>query len=208
MDHIHTVTRLIEVFREYKRLLCLTFIGLKKAFDSVEIEAALETLDSQRVPTQYIKILCELYKNFTTKMSPSYNDINIDAKREVRQDDTISLKLFTTTLQNVLRTLEWDNMGVKIDGRQLHQLRLADDIVLTTPSISQAERMLGDFDKAFGKIGFRLNLTKMIFFRNGLISHAPYTLNGTNISEWSSYVYLGREINMLNDLAPKLSRKE
>ncbi|KAE9411782.1 hypothetical protein Angca_008752, partial [Angiostrongylus cantonensis] len=35
MDHIHTLTRLIEVSRVYKRLLCLTFIDLQKAFDSV-----------------------------------------------------------------------------------------------------------------------------------------------------------------------------
>ncbi|KAE9418638.1 hypothetical protein Angca_008832, partial [Angiostrongylus cantonensis] len=33
MDHIHTLTRLIEVSREYKRPLCLTFIDLEKAFD-------------------------------------------------------------------------------------------------------------------------------------------------------------------------------
>ncbi|KAE9420034.1 hypothetical protein Angca_005653, partial [Angiostrongylus cantonensis] len=33
MDHIHTITRLTKVSREYKRPLCLTFIDLEKAFD-------------------------------------------------------------------------------------------------------------------------------------------------------------------------------
>ncbi|KAE9420031.1 hypothetical protein Angca_005700, partial [Angiostrongylus cantonensis] len=61
MDHIHTITKLIEVSREHKRPLCLIFIGLKKAFDSIEIEAVMEALGSQEVPTQYIKILRELY---------------------------------------------------------------------------------------------------------------------------------------------------
>ncbi|KAE9417833.1 hypothetical protein Angca_009674, partial [Angiostrongylus cantonensis] len=106
MDHIHKLTRLIEVSREYKRPLCLTFIGLLKAFDSIEIEAVIESLGSQGVPTQYIKILRELYKNFTTKIAPFYNDINVDVKRGVRQGDTISPKLFTAILQNVMRTLE------------------------------------------------------------------------------------------------------
>ncbi|KAE9418480.1 hypothetical protein Angca_005094, partial [Angiostrongylus cantonensis] len=106
MDHIHTLTRLIEVSREYKRPLCLTFIDLQKAFDSIEIEAVMEALGSQGVPTQYIKILCELYKNFTTKISPFYNDISVDVTRGVRQGDTISPKIFTATLQNVMRTLE------------------------------------------------------------------------------------------------------
>ncbi|KAE9415931.1 hypothetical protein Angca_004400, partial [Angiostrongylus cantonensis] len=167
MDHIHTLTRLIEVSREYKRPLCLTFIDLEKAFDSIEIEAVMEALGNQGVPTQYIKILRELYNNFTTKISPFYNDINVDVKRGVRQGDTISPKLFTATLQNVMRTLEWDNMGVKIDGRQIHHLRFADDIVLITPDISQAERVLADFYKACGKIGLRLNLKKTMFMKNG-----------------------------------------
>ncbi|VDM55979.1 unnamed protein product [Angiostrongylus costaricensis] len=99
-------------------------------------------------------------------------------------------------------------MGVKIDGRQLHHLRYADEIVLITPNINQAERMLADFDKACEKIGLRLNLAETMSMRNGLISYAPLMLNGANISECSSYVYLGREINMMNALAPQLSRRE
>ncbi|KAE9412286.1 hypothetical protein Angca_007148, partial [Angiostrongylus cantonensis] len=106
MDHIHTLTRLIEVSREYKRPLCLTFIDLHKAFDSSKIEAVMESLGSQGVPTQYIKILRELYKNFTTKISAFYNDINVDVKRGFGQGHTISPKLFAAALQNVMRTLE------------------------------------------------------------------------------------------------------
>ncbi|KAE9412630.1 hypothetical protein Angca_007102, partial [Angiostrongylus cantonensis] len=94
MDYIHTLTRRIEVSREYKRPLCFTFIDLEKAFDSTEIEAVLEALGSQGVPTQYIKILRELYKNCSSKISPFYNDINVDVKRGVRRGDTISPKLF------------------------------------------------------------------------------------------------------------------
>uniref|UniRef100_A0A0K0D5K9 Reverse transcriptase domain-containing protein n=1 Tax=Angiostrongylus cantonensis TaxID=6313 RepID=A0A0K0D5K9_ANGCA len=99
-------------------------------------------------------------------------------------------------------------MGENIDGQQLHHLRFADDVVLITSNISQAERMLADFYKACGKFGLRLNLVKTMFMKNGLVSHAPFTLNGTNISECSSYIYLGREINMLNDLASELSQME
>ncbi|VDM62740.1 unnamed protein product [Angiostrongylus costaricensis] len=43
----------------------------------------MEAPSSQGVSTQYIKILRELYKNFTTRISPLYNDINIDVKRGI-----------------------------------------------------------------------------------------------------------------------------
>ncbi|KAK6749514.1 hypothetical protein RB195_001867 [Necator americanus] len=204
IDHIYTVSKLIEVSREYKMPLCLTFIDLKKAFDSVETEAVVEALDNQGVPTQYIKVLRELYGNFMIGISPFYKNIIIDVKKVVRQGDTISPKIFTATLENALRKLEWDDMGVKVDGRQLHHLRFADDIVLITPSISQAERMLTE---TCGCIGLQLNLQKTMFMQNGWISDAPFTLNGTNTSECTSYVYLGRELNMMNDLTSELGRR-
>ncbi|KAE9412372.1 hypothetical protein Angca_010148, partial [Angiostrongylus cantonensis] len=87
-------------------------------------------------------------------------------------------------------------------------LRFADDIDLIAPSINPAERMHTNFDKACGKIDLRLHLTKTMVMKNALDSFAPFTLNGTNISECSSYVYLGRKINMMNDLAPELSRRK
>ncbi|KAK6749890.1 hypothetical protein RB195_002105 [Necator americanus] len=105
-----------------------------------------------------------------------------------------------------MQKLEWDDMGVKVDGRQLHHLRFADDIVLVTPSISQAERMLTEFDETCGCIGLQLNLQKTMFMRHGWVSDAPFTLNGRNISECTCYVYLGRELNMMNDLTPELGR--
>ncbi|KAK6740398.1 hypothetical protein RB195_008701 [Necator americanus] len=153
-DHIHTASKLIEVSRECKMPLFLTFIDLKKAFDSVETEAVVEALDNQGVPTQYMKVLQELY----------------------------------TTFENAMRKLEWEDMGVKNDGRQLHHLCFADDIVLITPSISQAERMLTEFDETYGCIGLQLNLQKTMFMQSGLVSDAPFTLNG--ISECTSYVNL------------------
>ncbi|KAK6728837.1 hypothetical protein RB195_006102 [Necator americanus] len=136
--------------------LCLTFIDLKKAFDSVEMESGRGSL---------------------------------------------------ATLENAIRKLEWDDMGVKVDGRQLHHLRFADDVVLVTPSISQAERMLTEFDETCGCIGLQLNLQKTMFMRNGWVSDAPFTLNGTNISECTSYAYLCRELNMMKDLTPELGRR-
>ncbi|VDM62240.1 unnamed protein product [Angiostrongylus costaricensis] len=107
-----------------------------------------------------------------------------------------------------MKTLEWGNMQVKIDGRQMHHLRFAVDIVLMTPNIGRAERMPTAFDKTCGKIGLRLNLTKTAFMKNGLVSYAPPTLNGTNIFECCSYAYLDRETSVLNDFAPELSRRK
>ncbi|VDM61652.1 unnamed protein product [Angiostrongylus costaricensis] len=84
MHHIHTITGLVEVLGEYERLFDLTFSDLMKAFDSFEIEAVTEALDYQDAPTQFANIFHELFKDFTSKISPFHNDINIVIKRAVR----------------------------------------------------------------------------------------------------------------------------
>ncbi|EPB73839.1 hypothetical protein ANCCEY_07090 [Ancylostoma ceylanicum] len=134
---------------------------LRRAFDTVQSEPVLAALGNQGEPTQYTGIFRELYNNFTTRILQFYDDITIDVRRSVRQGDTASPNLFTATFEDVTRRLEWDNMGVRVDRRLLHHLRFASDVVLTTPNITQAERMLADFDDACGKIGLQEKLLKM-----------------------------------------------
>ncbi|VDL87207.1 unnamed protein product [Nippostrongylus brasiliensis] len=66
--------------------------------------------------------------------------------------------------------------------------------------------MLADFDRGCENIGLQLKLTKTLIMRNGYVSDAPFLLNGTNISECSNYVCLGREVNMTNNLSSELRR--
>ncbi|KAK6763658.1 hypothetical protein RB195_024107 [Necator americanus] len=71
------------------------------------------------------------------------------------------------TLENAMRRFEWDDVGVKVASPHLHHLRFADDIVLITSSINQAERMQAEFDETCKKIGLQLNLRKTMFMGNG-----------------------------------------
>ncbi|VDM56980.1 unnamed protein product [Angiostrongylus costaricensis] len=111
-----------------------------------------------------------------------------------------------------MRKLEWDNMGVKMDGRQLHHLRFTDDIALITPNLSEAERMLADFDKACGKTGLPCtNSHKSDVYKEWIsfVFGMPHSRSTKRISPNApSYIYLGREINVMSDLAPELSRRK
>ncbi|VDP55367.1 unnamed protein product [Heligmosomoides polygyrus] len=160
------------------------------------------TLHAQRVPSQYVKVLRELYSGFATKIPPFYNDVVINVDRRVQQGDTISPKLFSATLKNVTCELAWEDMVVKVDSRNLHRL---------IPSISQAKQMLAGFGRVCGNPELQLNLTKTMFMDKLLMPH--FLLYGyTSAREtciWNTrrYMYLGREVNMANDLAPVLGRR-
>ena len=45
----------------------------------------------------------------------------------MRQGDTISPKLFTSTLESIFRRLNWENKGLEIDGEYLNHLRFKDN---------------------------------------------------------------------------------
>ncbi|KAK6756199.1 hypothetical protein RB195_014538 [Necator americanus] len=105
--------------------------------------------------------------------------------------------------ESAMRGLEWDDMGVKVDGRHLHHS--ADDIVLiTSRSINQAGRMLAEFDETRLKNRSSAEPRQDGVYEERMGFRFPSTLNGTDISECSSYVYPGREINMMNDLTSEL----
>ncbi|VDP48350.1 unnamed protein product [Heligmosomoides polygyrus] len=62
--------------------------------------------------------------------------------------------------------------------------------------------MLVDLDRVCGSRGLQLSVTKTMCMRNGRVFDALFSLNGTNISECSSCVYLV-EVNVADNLAPE-----
>ena len=64
----------------------------------------------------YMEILKVLYTDSSVTVYLHKESEKIRIKRGVRQGDTISPKLFTATLENIFRRLNWENKGVKIDG--------------------------------------------------------------------------------------------
>uniref|UniRef100_A0A7I4YDU4 Reverse transcriptase domain-containing protein n=1 Tax=Haemonchus contortus TaxID=6289 RepID=A0A7I4YDU4_HAECO len=162
---------------------------------------------------------CGLYDNFTTRISPFYEEVVINVKRGVRQGDTIPPRL-SAALENIMRHLEWEDLGVKVGGRYLHHLCFTGDIVLITPNIEQAERMLTEIDNACGKIGLKLNLTKTMFMKNGSVPDAPFTgleLRScaeqlgkiTKLSQWVPHELSAYDLSrrMVTCIAPSLSKE-
>lgn len=207
IDHIFTLTQLLERSREYKFPLCVAFVDYQKAFDSVEFNAVMRSLSEQGVNANYIKLLKEANSGCTTDITLFDTPLRIPVEKGVKQGDTISPKLFTACLEMVFRRLNWKS-GININGEQLNHLRFADDVVLIASNVKKLQKMLRELDDESKKIGLKLNRSKTKYMRSRDLKKVKVLINGEEIEEVDKYVYLGQEVNMRNDLEGEVSRRK
>ncbi|KAK6761573.1 hypothetical protein RB195_022589 [Necator americanus] len=206
---IHKKDR-VEGHRDLPRIppaLVLTFVDYEKAFDSVERNAILSALVDQGVHASYVRTLANCYDRCTTKILLLHRPLTIPIGKGERQGDTIPPKLFTAALQWIMKSLPWEEVGIRVDGRFLSNLRFAYDIVLFSSSTNEAETMLNELNEAGKRIGLRINRKKTQFMKNAYYEDGGAQLEGSHIVETSSYLYLGRSMNMENDLDEELNRR-
>ena len=194
IDHIHVVNQIVERCREFHYPLVLTFVDYEKAFDSVETNAVLQAILEQGVNPSYVVLLKEISTDNTTQITLFHEPIKIPVRKGVRQGDTISPKLFTACLESRFRRLDWADSGILIDGRRLNHLRFADDIVLITHTIDEAQRMLEELQHESAKIGLRINQSKTKFMRNDDAALKDFVLQQQRLEEVDEYVYLGQNV--------------
>ena len=101
-DHIHAINQLKENCRDYTIPLCVAFVDYEKAFDSVQPQALLTSLQDQGIEDVYIEILKDIYTDSSVTVHLNKEIEKIRIKRGVRQRDTISPKLFTGTLESII----------------------------------------------------------------------------------------------------------
>ena len=117
----------------------------------------------------------------------------IRIKRGVRQEDTITPKLFTATLESIFRRLNWENKGVKIDGEFLSNLRFAYDIFLCTATPQELQQMLQEQPDASRRMGLKMNIAKTKVI---VLDNTPISVNNVLIENVQGYVYLGQHYSI------------
>ena len=87
------------------------------------------------------------------------------AERGIRQGDAISSKLFTTFLEYMFENIRLESRGININSENL-ELQFADDIVLISHSLDEADSMLPLLISASHKVGLKINTFKTQFMTN------------------------------------------
>ncbi|EPB77975.1 hypothetical protein ANCCEY_02961 [Ancylostoma ceylanicum] len=90
----------------------------------------------------------------------------------------------------------------------LNHLRFADYIVVLTHTPQEAEQMIQQLNEEGKKAGLHLNIAKTKVMRNRFADPSPIRLGQAILENTDEYVYLGRLINMDNNLRPEIIRRK
>ena len=126
--------------------------------------------------------------------------------RGVRQGCILSPILFNLYAEKVMRDagLEESEEGVKVGGRNLNNLRYADDVTLLARNDEDMRKLIQKVKAASGKAGLFLNIAK-----TKIISTTPkdsFDVDGVTIEVVNKFVLLGSVVESEGDCRMEMRR--
>ena len=98
--------------------------------------------------------------------------------------------------------LEEAQAGVKIAGRNINNLRYADDTTLMAGSEEELKSLLVKVKEESEKVGLKLNIQKTKFMASGPIT--SWEIEGETVKILSDFIFLGSKITADGDCSHEL----
>jgi len=131
-------------------------------------------------------------------------------KKVVRQGCSLSLLLFNIFIESAIKKLKSKTKGVKINERQIHSIRFADDIAIVAENECDLNNMLTSLSIALEKIQLKINAKKtkiLILDKHGKEIERTISLYDTAIKKVKSFCYLANYITQDNEYLTEIKRR-
>ena len=99
--------------------------------------------------------------------------------------------------------LEEAQAGIKITGRNINNLRNADDTTLTAESEEELKCLLMKVKEESGKVGLKLNIQKMKIMASGPIT--SWEMDRETVEIVADFIFLGSKITEDGDHSHEIS---
>ena len=94
--------------------------------------------------------------------------------------------------------------GIKIAGRNINNLRYADDITLMAESEEQLQSLLMKVREQREKAGLKLSIQKMKIMASSSIT--PWQINGETVETVTDFIFLGSKITADGDCSHEMKK--
>ena len=144
-DQIANIFWIIKIAREFQKNIYFCFIDYAKTFDCVDHNKLWKTLQEMGIPDHLICLLRNLYAGQEATVRTGHGTTDwFQIGKGVSQGCILSPCLFKLYAEYIMRNsgLEEAQAGIKISGRNINNLRYADDITLMAESKEELKSLL------------------------------------------------------------------
>ena len=169
-DQIANICWTIEKAMEFQKDIYLCFTEYLKAFDYVDHNKLWKILKDMGIPDRLTCLLRNLYAGQEATVRTGHGTMDwLQTRKGVRQDSILSLCLFNLYAEYIMRNagLEESQTGIQTAGRNIDNLRYADDTTLVAESKDKLKSYLMMVKEESEKVGLKLNLQKTKIMASG-----------------------------------------
>ena len=189
-DQTAKIHWIIKKAREFQENIC--FMDYAKAFDCVDHNKLWKILKEMGIPDHLTCLLRNLYAGQEATVRTGHGTTDwFQIGKGVCQGCILSPCLFNLYAVYIMRNagLEEAQAGIKIAGRNINNLRYADD---TNPMAESEEELKSLFMKVKvenEKVGLKLNIQKTKIMASGPIT--SWEIDGETVETVSDFIFLG-----------------
>ena len=214
LDHIFTLSSIVENRMLGKQDTFACFIDFRKAFDSINRPLLWQKLKTRYgLNGNFLSALQSTYENVscTVKVNHQYSEW-FDVNTGVKQGCLLSPTLFALYIDDLARELNSGTFGVQVNNRNIAALLYADDIVVLAPDARNLQKLIDLVYNWCINWGIKINRSKsnVMHFRKKHYrkprSAFLFRAGSQTIEYTSEYRYLGYHINELLDLSQAVSK--
>ena len=163
----------MEKARQFQGNIYFCFIDYAKAFDCVDYNKLWKILKEMGIPEHLTCLLRNLYAGQEATVRSGHGTTDwFQIGKGVCQGFILSPCLFNLCVEYIMRNavLEEAQTGIKIAGRNINNLRYADDTTLMAESEEELKSLLMKVKEEREKVGLKLNIQKTKIIASGAIT--------------------------------------
>ena len=204
-DQIANICWIMEKEREFQKNIYFCFIDYAKAFDCVDHNKLWKILKEMGILDHLTYLLRNIYAGQEAIVRTGHGTRDwFQIEKGVRQGCVLSPCLFNLYAEYIMRNagLEEEQAGIKIAGRNINNLRYADDTTLMAESEEELKSLLRKVKEESEKAGLKLSTQKMKIMASGPIT--SWEIDGETMETVSDFILGGSKSLQMVTVAMKL----
>uniref|UniRef100_A0A4W2EW25 Reverse transcriptase domain-containing protein n=1 Tax=Bos indicus x Bos taurus TaxID=30522 RepID=A0A4W2EW25_BOBOX len=203
-DQIANIRWIIEKAREFQKNIYFCFIDYAKAFDCVYHNKLWKIPQEMGISDHLTCLLRNPYAGQEATVRTGHGTTDwFQIGKGVRQGCILSPCLFNFYAEYIMRNagLEEVQTGIKIAGRNINNLRYADDTTLMAESEEELKSLLMKVKEESEKVGLKLNIQK-----TKIMASSPTTSWQIDGETVAGFIFLGSKITADGDCSHEIKR--